>query len=86
MNRRAFITACATASLGASSQSEPMDRNPHITQNERDLLDAGEMLWIVLANVSGGDWDKQTKEWQQAAARWRDNFHAVASKLNAKVA
>jgi hypothetical protein len=59
-------------------------RNPHLTGNERRLLDAGEMLWVVLANVSGGDWSLQTKEWQQAARRWADNFHAVAASLDAE--
>ena len=43
----------------------------------KDLGDAAEMLWIVLANVSGGDWKKQTPEWQEAAARWRDNYMKV---------
>ena len=38
------------------------------------LKDAAEMLWVVLANVSGGDWAKQTQEWQHAAARWRDAY------------
>lgn len=38
------------------------------------LKDAAEMLWVVLANVSGGDWTKQTPEWQEAAARWRDAY------------
>lgn len=60
--------------------------NEHLTQNERDLLEAGEMLWIVLANTSMGDWTKQSQEWQEAARRWADNFHSVAAKLNAKVA
>lgn len=51
------------------------------TEREAKLADAGEMLWIVLANVSGGDWTKQTPEWQEAAARWRDNYHAVLKEL-----
>ena len=38
------------------------------------MAEAAEMLWVVLANVSGGDWSKQTQEWQDAAARWRDNY------------
>lgn len=40
-------------------------------------LDAAEMLWTVVANVDGGDWSKQSPEWQAAAARWRDNYLAV---------
>lgn len=47
------------------------------TQREKKLADAAEMLWVVLANVSGGDWTKQTPDWQEAAARWRDNYFAA---------
>jgi hypothetical protein len=39
--------------------------------------DAAEMLWVVLANVSGGDWTQQSAEWQEAAAHWRDNYFAA---------
>lgn len=44
-----------------------------------NMADAAEMLWVVLANVSGGDWTQQTPEWQEAAARWRDNYFAARS-------
>lgn len=60
--------------------------NEHLTANERLLLDAGEYLWIVLANVSQGDWNKQSDDWQEAAAKARDEFHNCAKQLNAKVA
>ncbi len=43
----------------------------------RALEGAAEMLWIVLANVSEGDWHKQSQDWQDAAARWRDNYFEV---------
>ncbi len=39
-----------------------------------NLMDVAEMLWVVLANVSGGDWSQQSAEWQAAAARWRDYY------------
>ena len=42
-----------------------------------ELADAGEMLWATLAHVSGGDWTKQTPEWQEAAARFRDKYFAA---------
>lgn len=35
------------------------------------------MLWVVLANVSGGNWTEQTPEWQEAAARWRDYYFSA---------
>jgi hypothetical protein len=43
------------------------------------LKDAGEMLWVVVANVSGGDWSQQSAEWQAVAAQWRDNYFAALS-------
>jgi hypothetical protein len=46
-------------------------------RKERALADAAEMLWVVLANVNGGDWTKQSAEWQEAAARWRDTYFAA---------
>jgi hypothetical protein len=42
--------------------------------------DAADYLWTVVANVSGGDWSKQSKDWQEAAAKARDGFFAVCSK------
>lgn len=39
-----------------------------------EMRDAAEMLWVVLADVSEGDWKKQTQEWQDAAPRWRDEL------------
>lgn len=51
-----------------------------LTAEVSRLRDAAEMLWVVLANVSGGDWEKQTPEWQEAAARWRDNYYRVAQR------
>lgn len=39
------------------------------------LADAAEMLWVVLASVN--DWTDQSPEWQEAAARWRDNYFAA---------
>lgn len=36
--------------------------------------DAVEGAWGLIANVSGGDWTKQSEEWQAAAKRWRNKF------------
>lgn len=59
-------------------QEEAVNCSEHCEKarkEERERMgDAAEMLWVVLANVNGGDWTKQTKEWQEAAARWRDNY------------
>jgi len=49
-------------------------------EKAKQLKDAAEMLWSVLANVSNGDWKKQSEEWQTAAARWRDNYFAALAE------
>ncbi len=53
------------------------------SERENKLRDAAEMLWIVLANVSGGDWSKQSMEWQEACVRWRDNYFAACKLYDA---
>ncbi len=45
-----------------------------LEEKKQEEADAAEMLWVVLANVSGGDWTKQNRDWQEAAARWCDNY------------
>jgi hypothetical protein len=51
------------------------ERRQH--QRATGMADAAEMLWVVLANVSGGDWTQQSAEWQLAVERWRDNYFAA---------
>lgn len=48
-----------------------------VAERCKELEQAAEMLWVTLAHVSGGDWTKQTKEWQEAVVRWRDNYFKV---------
>jgi hypothetical protein len=50
------------------------------------MKDAGEFLWVVLANASGGNWEKETAEWQAAAAKARDDYHKLCSEMNRKTA
>jgi hypothetical protein len=53
-----------------------------MTQLEQkpSMADAAEMLWVVLASVSGGDWTQQSPDGQEAAARWRDNYFAALAE------
>lgn len=36
-----------------------------------------ELAWGVIANASGGNWKLEPADWQEAAARWRDGYHAL---------
>lgn len=60
--------------------------NAHLTSNEQALLDVAEYGWVIIANAGGGNWDAEHPEWAEAAAKYRDQFHALATQLNAKVA
>jgi hypothetical protein len=40
--------------------------------NPSDLM---EWAWGIIANAGGGNWDLETPEWQEAAAKWRDAYH-----------
>ncbi len=43
----------------------------------KDVLDCMNYAWTIICNVSEGDWTKQRQEWQDAAARCRDQYHAL---------
>lgn len=36
---------------------------------EREAIN---LAWGIIANVDGGNWTRQSKEWQRAAMKWRD--------------
>ncbi len=46
---------------------------------DRDLL---ELAWGIIANAGGGDWEKESKEWQDAAIKWRDNYFATLKQVS----
>lgn len=35
--------------------------------------------WCVIANASGGNWGRESVEWQRAATRWRDSWQSTLS-------
>ena len=34
-----------------------------------------EWAWSIIANAGSGRWEMESKDWQDAAARWRDNWY-----------
>jgi hypothetical protein len=44
--------------------------------SETTAKDLVERAWGVIASAGGGDWKRETKEWGDAAAKWRDDYHA----------
>lgn len=52
-----------------------------VTLEMSNVVDLAYRAWIVIANASEGNWDRETEEWQDAAARWRDDFHALLQEI-----
>jgi len=48
------------------------------------LIDLAETAWWLIANASGGNWGKQSDEWQGAAIVWREKYHAALAKREGK--
>jgi hypothetical protein len=53
----------------------------HVTEKTKPLVDALEWAWTIIANAGGGDWERESKDWQDAAAKWRDEaFYPALAK------
>ena len=48
---------------------------------EQEYLDHLELAWGIIANSSGGDWKRESEEWQLAAVRWRDRYHDFLNEI-----
>jgi len=49
---------------------------PHIERaTAAELMDLAETAWGIIANAGEGNWDTQTADWREAAARWRSRYH-----------
>ncbi len=80
--RKALIGICNMALKAQDVLVHPpavegTDAGASAAPNPPNIHDAAEMLWIVLANVSGGNWTLQSADWQEAAARWRDYYFSA---------
>jgi hypothetical protein len=70
--------AVVAASIRAHVKSEidgMKDKSVAHEPAEHSASDLLEWAWSIIANASGGDWSKESADWQAAAARWRDEWH-----------
>lgn len=45
-----------------------------VGDERKRLLDIIDTAWGIIANAGAGNWQRESKEWQEAAARWRDSI------------
>ena len=44
-----------------------------VSDTADDLL---HWAWTIIANAGGGDWEKESDEWQSAVVKFRQRYHA----------
>jgi hypothetical protein len=62
--------------------ASPPERERRLAAEVARLMDGREIAWGVIANVSGGRWDRQSPEWREAAHRWCDEHWHPALDRN----
>lgn len=67
--------------LAALATEDPKE----MTKRQEKNMEALELAWGIIANVSGGNWNEQTVDWKKAAERWRDeHWHPALEALGAR--
>lgn len=60
---------------------KPLERSKRrisdLEEQYEAAMDCMNYAWTIICNVSEGDWTKQQQEWQDAAARCREQYHAL---------
>lgn len=57
------------------------DQLGHLHAVIRAQSDALETAWGVIANAGGGDWTKESPNWQFAAGRFRQMYHSGLGEM-----
>ena len=64
-----------------------IEENLSLKDRIKRLEDCLETAWLIIANVSGGDWKQQRPDWQEAVVRWMDNdFHPILADISERKA
>lgn len=66
--------------FGCEHVKHGVDNAQNIALHVTELMNAGEALWAVVANASGGDWSKESNQWRIAAAQARDDYFKAVGK------
>ena len=59
---------------GWSFPGEAVYKAADVEANNAVQMDCLETAGDIIANVSTGDWELQSSEWQQAAQKWRTQY------------
>jgi hypothetical protein len=42
---------------------------------KKELVDLVEFGWTIICSAGNGNWKNESSEWQEAAAKFRDQYH-----------
>lgn len=68
MNRLPDGSGYFVAEIDTAARYLPMKDTSEMTREE--LLHLIEWAWGIIANAGGGDWTRESDDWQKAAHRW----------------
>lgn len=57
-----------------------------MTKEVEELVDHLEYAMTIICNAGGGDWTKESKDWQVAARKWVDDYGPLVGPLSASKA
>ena len=73
-NRFAFCE-CGECDLAAAQENHDTAIFTALAAERAQHADLLEYAWTIICNAGGGDWTKESIEWQGAAARFREQYH-----------
>lgn len=62
---------------------EAQEELRQLEEQMESAMDCMNYAWTIICNVSEGDWKKQQQEWQDAASRCREQYHALLDSMPA---
>lgn len=79
-NDNSFVCECRDESH-ADAIVAALNVQLHQPWSTERLVDLLESAWGIIANVNRGNWDGEPRDWQVAAAQWRDKYHEELKAL-----
>lgn len=65
--------------LLSRAAAQPVQISNDADERVRGVTDLEEFAWTIIANAGEGDWQRESRDWRDAAARWRGQYHAKLS-------
>lgn len=83
MNREGVSIDLRTGLVPVAQQSDPTKaKDPAPDAQPPQQADPLEWAWVIIANASEGNWNQESKPWQEKAREWADTYTSDWSFLD----